>query len=474
MKVCMFVKNSFEYDARVTKEAATLVSAGHDVTVVALYVPKVTPLEETTPDGIHVVRVPRSSFGVPAMNQMAQRYAGSIESRHVRLTGEAYNEATVRELGMLSAPSTNSPGSAGASSTATVRPPDVPPGPFKKMWGRITTPILRSFARLARLVFRYAKALLGQQSQWLKHKAIYGRMINIGVSSGADVFHAHDLNTLKIGATCKEKTGSKLVYDSHELHTERNLMTDEWRQDAIAEEGHYLPQADAMIVASPSWIDWNRNLYGTIPDPSVVVLNVPVPTEIDRSKDLRAELDIAPNKRIVIYQGSIQENRGIEPAIEAVTQLDDVVLVVIGYGYYRPTLEDLVAERGLTEKVLFFGPVPNDELISYSASADIGLANIVNSSVSYHTSLPNKLFEYAMAGIPVIGSDSPEIGRVVKEEQIGEVCDSEDADALAAAMRRILSDPGRYTAGLERAAKRYNWSVQQQTLIDLYAGFEAE
>ena len=142
--------------------------------------------------------------------------------------------------------------------------------------------------------------------------------------------------------------------------------------------------------------------------------------------------------------------------------------MVIGYGHHRPILEQLVRDRGLTEKVLFFGPVPNDQLISYSASADIGLANIVNSSVSYHTSLPNKLFEYAMAGIPVIGSDSPEIGRIVTEEGIGEVCDAEDADAIAEALRVIRSDPDRYTEGLEHAASRYNWAVEQQLLVDLY------
>ncbi|MEA3509893.1 MAG: glycosyltransferase, partial [Actinomycetota bacterium] len=126
----------------------------------------------------------------------------------------------------------------------------------------------------------------------------------------------------------------------------------------------------------------------------------------------------------------------------------------------------------LTDKVKFFGPVPNNELISYSASADIGLANIVNSSVSYNTSLPNKLFEYAMAGIPVVGSDSPEIGRIVTEEQIGEVCDAEDSAALAAAINAILADPSRYTSGLERATARYNWTVEQETLLDLYAGLD--
>lgn len=464
----MFVKNSFEYDARVTKEARTLVEAGHQVTVVALFVPNVTAMEETTPDGIHVVRVPRSSFGVPTLNRLAQRYAGSIESRHVRLTGEAYNEATVRELGQFSSPSTATPGSTGTTRSSPVERPEEPPGAIRRAWGRVTTPLLRSFARFARFSFRIAKRLMGQQSQWLKHRAIDKRMIDIGVASGADVFHSHDLNTLRVGAMCKRRTKAKLIYDSHELQTERNRMTETERTKAKAAEGRYLPAVDAMIVASPSWIEWNRKLYGELPDPTVTVLNVPEPTEIDMTKNLRVELDISDSDAVVIYQGSIQENRGIEPAIEAVRTLDHVVLVVIGYGHHRPVLEDLVRSQGLTHKVKFFGPVPNDELISYSASADVGLANIVNSSVSYHTSLPNKLFEYAMAGIPIVGSDSPEIGRIVQEESIGEVCDPEDPGALAVAISTILTNPGRYDTGLRHAAHRYNWSVEQEHLLELY------
>ena len=151
------------------------------------------------------------------------------------------------------------------------------------------------------------------------------------------------------------------------------------------------------------------------------MLNVPDFQEVEPSDALRRALDITPEERIVVYQGSIQENRGIEPAIEAVRKLEGVVLVVIGYGYHRPALEAYVEEEGLSDRVKFFGPIPHAELLMFTASGDIGLCNIVNSSVSYYTSLPNKLFEYAMAGIPVVGSDSPEIGRVVTEESIGEV-----------------------------------------------------
>jgi glycosyltransferase involved in cell wall biosynthesis len=225
-----------------------------------------------------------------------------------------------------------------------------------------------------------------------------------------------------------------------------------------------------MIVASPSWIDINREKYGNVPDPSVSIINTPSLETIEEPQDLRNELGIGADTPILLYQGSIQENRGIEPAIDAITLLADAVLVVVGYGYHRPTLEADVKSRGLEDRVKFFGPIPNDELLGWTAAADIGLCNIVNSSLSYYTSLPNKLFEYAMAGLAVIGSDSPEIGRIVGEENIGEVTDPEDPAGIAAAVTTILADPDRYGPGLERATARYNWTVEREKLVALYEG----
>ena len=95
----------------------------------------------------------------------------------------------------------------------------------------------------------------------------------------------------------------------------------------------------------------------------------------------------------------------------------------------------------------------------------------MNSSVSYYTTLPNKLFEYMMADVPLIGSDSPGIGRVVEETGTGEVCDPEDPVALAAAIQRILEDPDRYRKGLEDARVQYNWGVEEAKLLALYESF---
>jgi glycosyltransferase involved in cell wall biosynthesis len=470
MRICMFVKNSFEYDARVTKEARSLIEAGNTVTVVAIHVPNKTAERELTADGINVIRVSRLSFGLGTLNKLAARYAGSIETRHSRLTGERFDEDRARELSQWLPTSTATPGdevevvvseAGDARTTVTTR-----------LWGWITTPILRGIAKLARFGFKVVKFLVGSQGRALKTWAINRRMIQVGLAEKADVYHSNDLNTLFVGSRCKKRTGAKLVYDSHELQTERNRMTKWWRRWAAWNESHWLPYADAMIVASPSWIEINRQKYGNVPDPSVSIINTPALEEIDEPRDLRGELGIPADAPILLYQGSIQENRGIEPAIDAITMLPKAVLVVVGYGYHRPALEADVRKRGLTDRVKFFGPIPNDELLAWTAAADIGMCNIINSSLSYYTSLPNKLFEYIIAGIAVIGSDSPEIGRIVKETGVGEVADPADPESLAKAARLILADLEKYKAATKPAAEEYNWGNEEQKLLELYRGLE--
>ncbi|MDP3984060.1 MAG: glycosyltransferase [Acidimicrobiia bacterium] len=469
MKVCMFVKNSFEYDARVTKEAETLINAGHQVTVIAIHVPEVTAEREATPEGINVVRVSRVNLGVAALNRIASRYAGVIEARNARLTGKPVDVNKVRELGTLQPPSTATPGDAlpipvtEPEQSATTRPTST-----TKLWARVTTPLLRGIAHVARFGYRVVKALMGRQGRALKTWAINRRMIAEGLATGADVFHSHDLNTLYVGHVCKRRTpGARLVYDSHELATERNRMGFWWKAWTTWNERKWIRFADALIVAGPSWISEIEKTTGYVPPIAETVINVPELTEIE-PLDLRSHLGIAPGRPILLYQGSIQENRGIEPAIEAITLLDDAVLVVIGYGYYRTALESMVAKRGLGDRVRFFGPIPNRELLAYTATADIGLCNIVNSSLSYYTTLPNKLFEYIMAGIPVIGSDSPEIGRVVKETGVGEVADPVDPASLATAAKTILANPAPYRAATRTATARYNWGVESERLLGVY------
>lgn len=473
MKVCMFVKNSFEYDARVTKEAKTLIAEGHDVTVVAIHVPGTTEQRETTSDGIHVRRVSRLHLGLGTLNKLANRYAGSIETRHAQLTGDPVDSAKQAQLASVVPASTATPGANTSitPSTATATAPS--PTTVSKAWAGVTTPALRGVAHVARFGFKVVKAVVGRQGLALKTWAINKRMIEIGLEIDPDVFHSHDLNTLYIGTQCAGKTGAKLVYDSHELATERNRMDAKWRRWAIWNEKRGLPKADALVTASPAWVPFLLKKYGKVPTPAIDVNNVPEFMEDVEAWDLRGELDIDPDVPLLLYQGSIQENRGIEQALEATLMIDDAVLVIVGYGYHRPALEAEVAKRDIGDRIKFFGPIPNHELLFWTAAADIGMANIINSSISYYTCLPNKLFEYMMAGVPVIGSDSPEIGRVVRETGAGVACDPADPEAIAQAARTILADKEQFVTAAAEAAKEYNWEVESQKLVAIYEGLSS-
>ncbi len=477
MKICMLVKNSFEYDARVTKEARTLIGAGHEVTVVAIHVPHVTAEHEVRDDGIEVFRVSRMQFGLPTLNRLARRYVGFVERRRARLLGEPVDEDLIRELGTLHVASTATPGdastepSASAASEATsAYGPPAPAGSLRRRWAELSSIPLRAVAKTGRFGFKLAKGLLGRQGRAAKTYAINKRFIATARATNPDVVHAHDLNTLWVGTKVKRVTGAKLVYDSHELATARNRMGFWWRQWARYWERRGVPHVDEVIMAAPGYADAAVRLYGI--EYPTVILNVPerqVP--VTEGFDLREVLELPRDKALVVYQGSIQENRGIEQVIEAMEHVPDTIMVVIGYGYHRPVLESMVRQRGWTDRVRFFGPVPNHELISWTASADLGVCCIVGTSPSYFHSLPNKLFEYLMAGVPVIASDFPGMGGITREADVGEVADPEDPVSIAAAMRKVLDDPeaqDRYRRNAEIAVDRYNWAVEAQRLVDLY------
>lgn len=487
MKVCMFVKNSFEYDARVTKEARSLVEGGHEVTVVAIHVPGVTAESETTPDGIRVIRVSRLSFGLRAVQRAHARFVVDVEERRSRLTGEEVDEDRLRRYTPLLPASTATPGENAA--VAVPRPAALSPaaaetrpapvgrrggGPLARAWATVSTAGLRSLSLAARYGFRAAKFLGQAPLRPVRAAALNRRFTRAGLSTGAVVWHCHDLNTLSIGVRCKHKRpGTRLVYDSHELATERSRMGRRARRRAGRAEGRGLRHVDEAIWTTRSRAEYVVRRYG-IPFPTLIH-NVPEMIEVKQGWDLHRRLGIPPEQRILVYQGSIQEFRGIEESIEAVTLLERCVLVIIGYGYHRPALEVMVRRRGLGDRVYFFGPIPNDELLHYTASADVGLCVIRGQSLSYRWSMPNKLFEYMMAGLPVVASDFEEMGRVVLEEGVGTVCDPDNPISIAEAVRAVVDDPearARFRAATRVAITRYNWDHEEQKLLALYRRLE--
>jgi glycosyltransferase involved in cell wall biosynthesis len=406
-RVAMLVKNSFEYDARVRKEATSLIADGWRVTVVALQVPEVTSLRETTADHIDVIRVPR----------LYGRFAG------------------------LAGPSTTTPGTQS-------KPP------------------------LARALSRPAVRMAGPALRASNDVVVARRMIAAAVSTDPDVVHSHDLNTLGPGLVVARRSSAKLVYDAHELHRARSGMTPRQRRRALELEQRLMPAADLVVTATETWADLlAADLAGLRP---LVVRNVPERSATESTTaDLKARLGIDTSTPVLVYQGSIQRGRGIEVTIEALRALPECHLAIIGYGSHRPVLEALADELGVCARVHFTGPIPNTELIAWTRSCEVGTCLIEDTSLSYRTSLPNKLFEYMHAGVPVVASDFQEMGAIVRRTRSGEVCDPADAASVANAIEMVLADRDRYAAAARRAASDFVWEHEVVPLVEAYRDLAA-
>ena len=111
----------------------------------------------------------------------------------------------------------------------------------------------------------------------------------------------------------------------------------------------------------------------------------------------------------------------------------------------------------MADRVVLAPPVPTGEVVRWAAGADVGLALIQNVSLSYFLSLPNKLFEYVAAGLPVVASDFPDLRRVVEERGLGTVCRPDDPAAIARAIAWVARRPRAARAvagGGERGRRR--------------------
>jgi glycosyltransferase involved in cell wall biosynthesis len=185
---------------------------------------------------------------------------------------------------------------------------------------------------------------------------------------------------------------------------------------------------------------------------------------------LRNELHIPENQKIIIYQGRVTAGRGLESFFATIQQLKNTVGVVLGDGpnleSYRDRLRSCEWQR-----IYFIGMVPLVDLPSYTASADLGVVLIQDTCLSYRLSLPNKLFEYLHAGLPVICSNLPEMARIVQKYQVGELVNPEDPASIANGIHAILRDPTHYAqmkANALIAAKVFNWQNESKKLLEIY------
>lgn len=299
-----------------------------------------------------------------------------------------------------------------------------------------------------------------------------------------EILHAHDADALQSVGPVAARLTIPFVYDSHELWLGRTARGRSRLYDLANRlwyrwvEGRYVPRASLVMVANPGVGPELERRYG-ISDVAIVP-NYPVEAAAVAARDLRelpgAEA-IPAGAPVVLYVGGIMPYRGVEQLVAATAELPSAHLVCLGAG--GGSTADIKAEilrRGLGDRAHLIPAVPSEEVVPYAASATIGVSVVQAASLSYRLALPNKLFQYMAAGIPVVASDFPDVRRVVEGSGAGVVVDPADPRALAAAIRQLIDNPALARsmgeAGRRAVSERFNWSTSAQELLRGYRAIE--
>jgi glycosyltransferase involved in cell wall biosynthesis len=308
-------------------------------------------------------------------------------------------------------------------------------------------------------------------------------------NASAQVYHAHDLDTLPAAAALAKQHSARYVFDTHELYIDQLDLgaaaaqlgwASRTKQKLVQKnyarlERNLIRRTSAVITVSGAVADELVKRYGIArPTP---ILNTPPYRDLSSgSTYLRHHLKLPDDRRIVLYQGGVQPERGLLELVQALALLPpEQVLVFLGFnlGNYQETIRREIDRLNLQSRVYLLDALPREQLLDATASADVGIQLLAGLNLNHRLTLPNKLFEYMMAGLPFISTDWPEVGRVVRQTGAGIAIAGITPEAIAAAIRQVLTDPTAYammrSAGLAAARAEFNWEQQGAMLVKLYA-----
>lgn len=282
----------------------------------------------------------------------------------------------------------------------------------------------------------------------------------------AQVVNVHTLALLPLGWLLKKLFKLKLVYDAHELETEKNGLHGFRQRISKHIESVFIHTCDLIIVVGDNIANWYANTYKI--ERPLVVKNAPR-FRMQSKKDLfRQHLSILPEQKILLYQGGLMKGRGVQLILDAFKRRVDsnVVAVFMGYGDLTAEVEQAAKNY---QNIFYFPAVSPNVVLDYTASADIGISVIENTCLSYYFCMPNKLFEYAMAGLPVIVSDMKEMAEAVQAADFGVVLTEYSVEAINEAVDHLAErDLTELSNNANQFAHAHAWEQQEKVMLEGY------
>jgi glycosyltransferase involved in cell wall biosynthesis len=279
--------------------------------------------------------------------------------------------------------------------------------------------------------------------------------------SKKDVLLSNDLDTLLPNYLVSIIQKKKIIYDSHELFPEiPELVHKPFVKKCWTKlEAWILPKLKNTYTVCNSIAGFYDKKYNTRFE---TILNLPNKREL--------ELGEFPFKtkgeKIIIYQGAINIGRGLELMIDTMEFLENCIFVVIGYGDIYKELVKKVEIKNLSHRIHFLGKIPPSELHKLTPLANLGLSIEEDLGLNYRFALPNKIFDYIQAEVPILVSNLPEMKMIPLNYNVGEVIKNRKPTELAKQIEKLLEKD--FSDNLKKAKKELIWEKQEEKLISIF------
>ena len=285
-----------------------------------------------------------------------------------------------------------------------------------------------------------------------------------------DCLLSNDLDTLLPNFWISKLKRIPLIYDSHEYFTEVPELVSRPKVQRVWKriEEYVVPKLPEMITVNQSIADLFHEKYGIKVH---IIRNIPMRKMLPAPAS-RQEVGLDPNKHMLVLQGSgINIHRGSEELLDAMQYLDDCQLVIIGGGDVLPILKEKVAANHWDDRVKFFPRMPYQQMMAITQLAELGFTLDKDTNLNYRFSLPNKLFDYIQAGVPIIASHLTEIERIITDYNIGTFIDNHEPKTIAVTIQNALNDEkilSLWKNNLIFAAQNLCWENEEGVLLKIY------
>jgi glycosyltransferase involved in cell wall biosynthesis len=279
--------------------------------------------------------------------------------------------------------------------------------------------------------------------------------------SRKDILLSNDLDTLLPNYLIGKIQRKKIVFDSHELFPEipelvaRPIVKKIW----LSLEKSILPKLKNNYTVCNSIAYFYKNKYNVHFE---TIMNLPTKKEVEKG----AFSFETNGKKIILYQGAINIGRGLENLIETMKLLEHHLLVIIGDGDTYKSLKESVSHEKLNNKVIFLGKIMPKELHKLTPLADVGISLEEDLGLNYRFALPNKIFDYIQAEVPILVSNLPEMSAIVNHYNVGEVVLNTTPKKLANQIKQLLEKD--FTQELKVAKAGLIWEKQEHKLLAIF------